>query len=78
MSNVRDLKGQRFGRLVALYDTGERENGHVFWHCRCDCGNEVNVRGDSLTSGRTTSCGCYQRERSAEAHIVHGMAKHGE
>lgn len=27
------------------------------WHCKCDCGNEVDVITNSLTSGNTTSCG---------------------
>jgi len=78
MSNVRDLKGQRFGRLLVLYDTGERKHRNVVWHCRCDCGNEVDIRGCSLTSGNTTSCGCYNRERTAEAHTVHGMNRQGK
>jgi len=64
--------------LVALYDTGERKHGKVIWHCKCDCENEVDIIGHNLTSGRTTSCGCYKRERAAEAHIVHGMVKQGE
>jgi len=78
MSNVRDLKGQRFGRLVVLHDTGERKGGQVVWRCRCVCGEEVNVVGYSLTSGRTASCGCYQRERVVEASTTHGMARQRE
>jgi len=73
-----DLTGRRFGRLVVLHDTGERKNGEVVWHCLCDCGNEVDVRSNSLASGYTTSCGCYQRERVAEANTVHGMAQRGK
>jgi len=75
MSRIADLTGRRFGRLVVLYDTGERKDGHVVWHCRCDCGNEVDRRSDYLTSGHTKSCGCYNRERAAEAHTVHGMSR---
>ena len=30
----------------------------------CDCGAVKRVRGASLVSGDTTSCGCYQRDRS--------------
>lgn len=78
MPNARDLKSQRFGRLVVLYDTGERKNREIVWHCRCDCGSEVNVIGSNLISGRTKSCGCYQRERAAEAHTTHGMAQRGK
>lgn len=75
MSKIRNLKSQRFGRLVALYDTGERKNGRVVWHCRCNCGAEVDVKSEHLISGNTTSCGCYHRERVAERHTVHGMAR---
>jgi len=78
MSKKRDLVGQKFGRLVVLYDTGERKNGNVVWHCKCDCGNEVDRRSDHLTSGATKSCGCYNRERAAEVHTTHGMARQRE
>lgn len=78
MSSVRDLKGQRFGRLVVLYGTGERKSGRVVWHCRCDCGNEVDVIRRNLTGGNTKSCGCFQRERSAEVNTVHGMNRRGK
>lgn len=73
-----DLTGRRFGRLVVLYETSERKGGNIVWHCRCDCGNEVDVGGHNLTSSRTTSCGCFQREYAAEAHTVHGMRRQGE
>lgn len=37
---IKNIKGQRFGRLVALEPTGFRDphNGCVMWLCRCDCG----------------------------------------
>jgi len=75
MAKTKDLAGQRFGRLTVLYDTGKRKNGHVVWHCQCDCGNELDIRSDSLVFARTTSCGCYKRQRTAEVHTVHGMAR---
>mgnify|MGYP007005325080 CR=1 FL=1 len=53
-----DLTGQRFGKLVAEYDTGKRYQHNAVWHCKCDCGAEVDVIGRSLTSGNTRSCGC--------------------
>ena len=28
------------------------------WHCRCDCGSEIDVLGMSLKNGDTKSCGC--------------------
>lgn len=59
----RDLTGQRFGRLEALYPTGQRDSkGSVYWHCRCDCGAELDVSAGSLTGGNQQSCGCLKRE----------------
>lgn len=60
----RNLVGQRFGRLTAIRPTDERENvtGSVIWECRCDCGNTAFVSSTALTSGNTTSCGCYKKD----------------
>ena len=53
----RDLAGQRFGTLVVVeYDTSARG-----WRCRCDCGRRTTVRGSSLTSGGTSTCGDRRR-----------------
>ena len=71
MSKKIDLTGQRFGRLVVLHEDGRSKNGKVLWRCKCDCGNEVTVNGNSLRGWITLSCGCYHRER----HMTHGMSK---
>jgi hypothetical protein len=55
----RNLRGMRFGRLVAIEPTDRRDpQGCVIWHCKCDCGNETNVSSHSLLRGNTKSCGC--------------------
>lgn len=54
----KDITGQKFGRLTALYNTGEKKNGMYIWHCVCECGKEKDVAITALTSGGTTSCGC--------------------
>lgn len=59
---IKDLTGRRFGRLKVLSKTAQRKNGHLVWHCRCDCGNEVEVVSSYLTSGETRSCGCLNVE----------------
>lgn len=72
-SRRRDVTGQRFGRLVALFDVGIAKRRH--WCCRCDCGTERIVPVDALTSGKTRSCGCLKAEIiSAGAHMTHGHA----
>lgn len=63
----KDLTGQRFGKLVVLYQTEDHvlSNGKrkAKWYCKCDCGNECDVIGMYLMNGDTKSCGCLQTER---------------
>lgn len=59
MSRAKDLSGQRFGRLIALFPTEKRiDGGSVVWKCRCDCGNEAEVSARRLMRGKVRSCGC--------------------
>jgi len=44
---MKHLEGQRFGRLIALRDSGKRQCGEVVWECKCICGNIVYVRAGS-------------------------------
>ena len=56
-----DLTGQTFGLLHVLRydkDATDREVGHhSMWVCRCECGTVKTIRGASLTSRDTRSCG---------------------
>lgn len=52
------LSGQRFGKLVALNQTGETHKKSMVWECKCDCGNEIQITRRELLSGSVTSCGC--------------------
>lgn len=80
---LNDLTGKRFGRLLALNREETKEspggNKRTMWKCKCDCGKETIVWSYSLTSGKTTSCGCYQLERrieeSPKANITHNGSK---
>lgn len=57
---LKDWIGKRFGMLTVVSYVG-KENGFHIWHCRCDCGNEVDVRQNNLLRGWTTSCGCKRK-----------------
>ena len=65
-----DLTGRRFGRITVLERSGTYRypNGgcQAVWRCRCDCGEVFETVGGYLLQGRTTSCGCYRRERMRE------------
>ena len=64
-----DLTGQRFGRLTALYHVNKEDRvKSSYWHCRCDCGNELDVHTESLLRGLTQSCGCWNRVQSGKMH----------
>ena len=59
----RDITGQRFEKLVALYPSKRYDkSGSVIWRCRCDCGNEVDVPYNALMYSNQKSCGCQKKE----------------
>lgn len=64
MGELKDLTGQRFGKLVVLSRAGSYKNGRTYrtlWRVRCDCGREKVVIANNLKRGLTTSCGhCYK------------------
>ena len=56
---TKNLVGQRFGKLVVMEMLDERNKyGKIAYKCKCDCGNETIVLGNSLTTNHTLSCGC--------------------
>ena len=64
-------EGERYGRLTVIKEV----EPHIFKNgkqrrkflCQCDCGSDpIKVFLNGLTSGRTTSCGCRQREEAAK------------
>ena len=69
MAKIIDLTSQRFGRLyVICRDLDKKDKSRqAWWKCRCDCGNEISVRGQCLRNGNTQSCGCLGKEKRAEA-----------
>lgn len=62
----KNLIGKRFGRLVVLEQVEDYilpSNRRIArWKCQCDCGNTHIATSWDLTSGDTTSCGCYRKE----------------
>lgn len=72
MPTLKNLAGQRFGRLIAI-DRAASVKANTRWTCLCDCGEQCDVIGSKLTSGHTKSCGCYRQDRSSELSRRHGM-----
>ena len=59
----KDLTGERFGKLVALYPTDKKTSSRqIIWKFRCDCGREVEKVGASVSFGHVRSCGMCRNE----------------
>lgn len=66
MPNFKNLTGKKFGRLTVIGVSRKVESGNrerYYWRCKCDCGNEKEVRTDCLTSGLVKSCGCLKKDQ---------------
>ena len=52
---ISDHVGETWGELniIAAY----RQNGRIYATCKCSCGKIFDSRYDSISSGKTTSCG---------------------
>ncbi len=54
--------------MLTVLDEHESRNGTIYWHCKCDCGNDTWVSNGNLSSGEVKSCGClghkWQREKA--------------
>ena len=67
VSVLRDLTGRRFGRLVCLEPTNQRDSsGAVMWRCQCDCGKECLAVSKKLRQGAKKSCGCLRAQEIKE------------
>lgn len=58
MARKEDLTGNKYGRWTVI-KRGERRK---HWLCQCECGTEREVDTTALKTGKSLSCGCYQRE----------------
>lgn len=73
MGDFIDLSGKRHFSLTILRLHIERaSDGRMLWVCKCDCGNEVIVRGDYIRAGKKKSCGC-RRKGEGAPNFQHGM-----
>lgn len=57
-----NLAGSVFGRLTVVSYSGRSK-----WLCNCSCGTQKNVVSTDLVKGKTSSCGCLQRELLSSA-----------
>jgi hypothetical protein len=68
--------GRVYGRLTVtklagyIIETRNKEKGTTnrvaVYSCKCECGNELDVRSKDLKRGFTKSCGCLHKETSSQ------------
>lgn len=68
--SIKNEIGNKYGRLTVIAETSARANGNVCWLCKCECGNQTIVAGNSLRNGSTQSCGCLHHDRNRETHLI--------
>jgi hypothetical protein len=75
-AKLRDLRGRRFGDLVANLVVGRASNGGVIWSCTClHCGGSSDVASGDLLRRKPDqilSCGC-RRFEGGQKNRTHGM-----
>ena len=73
-----DLTNQVFGKWTVLYKTDKRSvNGGIYWHCKCECGQEKDVLGQSLRAGKSSSCGNHSNISRGNVKIMEILDKNG-
>jgi hypothetical protein len=68
MTALRDLTGQRFGRLLVTERASSNRHGQTVWMCLCDCGSVRPVVAARLTGGAVRSCKCSWHRRQSQHH----------
>lgn len=66
--------GSVFGRLTVVAQAGRDKKRQILWVCVCACGAQKTLQGTRLRSGKLLSCGCLQREVTANRNRSHGLA----
>lgn len=73
-ATLKDLVGQRFGKLIVLERVQNDKFNHVNYKCQCDCGSITIVDVNNLRNGNTNSCGCLKSK--GEMIINNWLQKH--
>ena len=58
-----DLTGKVFDKLSVIGYAGRSNSNKRMYKCLCSCGKEFVGEGSHIRTGKTTSCGCDQKEK---------------
>jgi len=61
------VTGQKFNKLTVLSKGTKKDNNrNTYYLCKCECGNECEVRSCFLRNSHTKSCGCINSEEPGQ------------
>jgi hypothetical protein len=71
LAKIRDLTGQKFGRLTVVSYAGmsDAKRRRHKWNCECECGAMVVHTSQVLSGKHRHSCGCWSREIANEKSL---------
>lgn len=67
--------GDAFGRLTVIKEIGKKR-GAILFLCKCECGNEKEITGCDIRTGKVKSCGCLKKEMRIKENTTHGLKNH--
>ncbi len=70
MSTLIDLTGKKFGKWTVISKYCYK-NKKTYWLCKCECGAQSVVDGDSLRRGKSTGC-----IKCRKPHYKHHLSYH--
>lgn len=72
MKKSPDITGLKFSRLNVIKRASHPSKLGIYYLCKCDCGKEKIIFGNSIYRGMTKSCGCYAKENAKNINYKHG------
>lgn len=75
--DINNYLGKKFNRLTILKEVESVKYKKGIMRkvlCECDCGNKKEIDLNSIKRGKSTSCGCFNKENSKNLHTKHGFA----
>jgi hypothetical protein len=72
---VKNLSGQKFGKLTAIEKVKIIDRTQYYWKCQCDCGKITYTTTGKLESGHTKSCGCLSHSSFKSFETIDGKIK---
>jgi hypothetical protein len=74
-----NISGKKFGRITVLSFShmyiSPKGKRSPFWNCQCTCGVLKKIKGNSLKTKKTISCGCFNRENAKKLGLISGGKK---